>query len=127
MPLCLLNVSTNLAWAPTHMCLPCVCVYVCILRLVSLPLNKHVYTFIPGNMWHVCTYQHDSACTGVYLTVCLRVFYDFFFIVCLCVFVQVPCTAPPSCWFPLSSGLSSATAASGMKHKDKTESQWVGQ
>ena len=71
--------------------------------------------------------------------VCVCVFYDIFFIVCLCVFVfvcvcvcvcvcaQVPCTAPLSCWFPLSSGLSSATAASGMKHRDKTESQWVGQ
>lgn len=33
---------------------------------------------------------------------------------------HVPCTAPLSCWFPLSSGLSSATTASGIKHKDKT-------
>lgn len=55
-------------------------------------------------------------------------FMIFFFLLFVCVvFVQVPCTAPLSCWFPLSSGLSSATAASGMKHKDKTESQWVGQ
>ena len=71
--------------------------------------------------------MHECVC----LTVCL--FNDIFFIICVCVCVCVcvcgglPCTAPLSCWFPLSSGLSSATAASGMKHKDKTESQWVGQ
>ena len=86
-----------------------------------------VYSVIPVNMWHVCAQQRGSACSSVSLAVRLCVFYDIFFIVCLCVRAQVPCTAPLSCWFPLSSGLSSATAASGMKHRDKTESQWVGQ
>lgn len=66
------------------MCLPCVCV--CILRLVSLPLNTLVDTFILVNMWHVCVFVSTGLCIhSVYLTVCLHVFYDIFY----CLFVRV--------------------------------------
>lgn len=96
-PQCLLNVSTNRAWAPTHTCACHVCV--CILRLVSLPLNTLVHTFIPVNSWHVCVRISRTLHARVCIWLCgLRVFYDYFFycLFVLCLFrylVQRRCLA----------------------------------
>lgn len=91
---------------------------------MSPPIHsKHEHT-------HLCTHTHIyPACvcafelTALYLLICDMCVHE---VVCerLCMTlcVCVPCTAPLSCWFPLISGLSAATAASAVKQRQRTTS-----
>lgn len=67
----------------------------------------------------VCAFE----LTALYLLICDMCVHE---VVCerLCMTlcVCVPCTAPLSCWFPLISGLSAATAASAVKQRQRTTS-----